>query len=806
MTDHDGNTYLTVAIGDQVWMAENLKSLHDAEGRPIPDVFVYDQDEAYLLLYGRLYSWTSAMNGDLPRWAHPGGIQGICPAGWHLPNAEEWQQLVKTLTALQQGPAGNLLKSCRQAGSPLGGDCATTDHPRWDFHDTHFGTDELGFSALPGGIRIPHGEYVFTGRMASWWVPIEQNDEMAFDRSLFNYLGVLATGVLDKEYALSVRCVRNAPASGVPEVETLPATDITMNGAILGGAVRAEGDGPVFDRGLYISEEANPSVTGIILMAGSGSGGYSGFHVGLTPGTTYHIQAFATNTHGTAYGRELQFMTRRDEVPSPVPCPTEPLVTDADGNAYPTVLIGGQCWLKENLRTTTYLQGDPIPTGHSPAQWMGLRTGAYALPDSSRAMGQHYGLLYNWHAVKDSRGLCPPGWRVPGDQDWIRLEVHAGMDPEEAERISPLRGEGIARFLKSERQILSPLGGKADTYEHPRWLPSYSAYGTDYFGFSGVPSGWRDQAFAPPGDVLWLWTSTPSGVQGRAMDRYMELESDGIGRYHASQAMGLSVRCVREAPGPAIKTSSIREITATTALAGISVTHDGGSPVFDKGFYWGREPGPEHHGTRVSGGSGTGSFNHRLTGLTPGNRYYVTGYATNDTGTVTGNEISFVAGVDLFTITAESDAYGFIEPSGQVRVRPGDDVEFIMTPLFGHSLHEVIVDGESVGVADRYVFTNVGRDHHILALFAPPATGLSRPKEEIRLYPNPARGPVVIQTPLPAILLRVLDLYGRELLLLDLSQQPPPYRVDVSALPAGLALFEITGRGFRQVSKVMIQH
>jgi uncharacterized protein (TIGR02145 family) len=164
-----------VKIGDQLWMAENLRYLSSVIGSgtgsetdPYSYVFDYDgtdvsaakETENYQN-YGVLYNWSAAMAGSSSSSANPSDVQGVCPAGWHVPSDAEWTQLVDYVVA-QGYPnedvvngTGNALKSCRQVSSPLGEDCNTSDHPRWNAHDTHYGTDAFGFSGLPGGHRAP---------------------------------------------------------------------------------------------------------------------------------------------------------------------------------------------------------------------------------------------------------------------------------------------------------------------------------------------------------------------------------------------------------------------------------------------------------------------------------------------------------------------------------------------------------------------------------------------------------------------------------------------------------------------------
>ena len=118
----DGNEYNWVQIGDQIWMAENLKYLPSVVGsgtgsETTPYYYVYGYDGTNVpdakatdnyATYGVLYNWTAAMNGEASSKTNPSGIQGVCPAGWHLPSDAEWTELTDYLGG--RSVAGGKLK------------------------------------------------------------------------------------------------------------------------------------------------------------------------------------------------------------------------------------------------------------------------------------------------------------------------------------------------------------------------------------------------------------------------------------------------------------------------------------------------------------------------------------------------------------------------------------------------------------------------------------------------------------------------------------------------------------------------
>ena len=104
--------------------------------------------------------------------------------------------------------SGNALKSCRQVDHPDGGECATSEHPRWNSHDTHSGFDEFGFSALSGGSRYSAGNFGNVGYYGYWWSSTESAATRAWSRYLSNDNGSVSRNFYDKSNGFSVRCLR----------------------------------------------------------------------------------------------------------------------------------------------------------------------------------------------------------------------------------------------------------------------------------------------------------------------------------------------------------------------------------------------------------------------------------------------------------------------------------------------------------------------------------------------------------------------------------------------------------------------
>jgi uncharacterized protein (TIGR02145 family) len=154
LTDpRNGRTYKTVKIGNQTWMAENL-NFQTPNGS-----WCYDSDNSNCQKYGRLYDWKTAMAGKDPTNKNPSDVQGVCPAGWHLPSSSEWVELAKAAGGTgsfgEVGIAGERLKA-KNGGWYRNGN----------------GTDNYGFSGLPGGYRDSTGSFKesgYSGYSGYWW-------------------------------------------------------------------------------------------------------------------------------------------------------------------------------------------------------------------------------------------------------------------------------------------------------------------------------------------------------------------------------------------------------------------------------------------------------------------------------------------------------------------------------------------------------------------------------------------------------------------------------------------------------------
>jgi uncharacterized protein (TIGR02145 family) len=208
------------------------------------------------------------------------------------------------------------------------------------------------------------------------------------------------------------------------------------------------------------------------------------------------------------------------------------LVSDIDGNQYKTIEIGSQTWMAENLKTSRYRNGDPIPEVTAPGPWGALNTGAFCWYNNDSAKYDcPYGRLYNWFAAVDARKLCPVGWRIPSDEDWKVLERQMGI--KESEINNRFRGEAVKAGNK--------LKSNALLWQTPNVGTSNES------GFSGLPAGarWPDGSFIVLGERVEWWSTTVFSPES-SWKRDISTKFSGIDRVNGTKVDGLSVRCLKE--------------------------------------------------------------------------------------------------------------------------------------------------------------------------------------------------------------------------------------------------------------------
>jgi uncharacterized protein (TIGR02145 family) len=207
-----------------------------------------------------------------------------------------------------------------------------------------------------------------------------------------------------------------------------------------------------------------------------------------------------------------------DEDPQPVQ-PNS--VTDINGNVYPTVKIGNQIWMKENLKVTKLNDGTAIPEVINNTTWAQTNSPGYCWYENDKpTYGNTYGAFYNWYTVETGK-LCPTGWHVPTEAEWDTLIAFAG---------------GAATGGKALKEV-----------GNTHWSCEMHN-GTNSTGFTALPSGRRHYlsgSFDFVGQTTSFWTVT-SINESNAFGKTIYCETHDVPGYNANKHEGMPVRCLKD--------------------------------------------------------------------------------------------------------------------------------------------------------------------------------------------------------------------------------------------------------------------
>lgn len=274
---------------------------------------------------------------------------------------------------------------------------------------------------LYSGIFFPDGRFrtyykAFETANYSWRLTGEStlyldNIESTITELTSEVLTIKGPGSL---WGIDINCLykyKSLPAN----ITTVGVSGLSSGSATLYGYLRTCDD-------TFVSAEYGTSLTyGVqVLFAGNPVQGVTNKPVkilvdGLQPATTYFYRFTAETSEGIFYGTSRKFRTF-----------DAAMLTDAEGNEYPTVTIGSQIWMAESLRTTKYSDGSPIPLVTDSLEWVNLESHGYCWYENDPVTyKKKYGALYNWYAVNTGK-LCPTGWHVPEEQEWLALTNFLG--------------------------------------------------------------------------------------------------------------------------------------------------------------------------------------------------------------------------------------------------------------------------------------------------------------------------------------------------------------------------------------------
>jgi len=293
-----------------------------------------------------------------------------------------------------------------------------------------------------------------------------------------------------------------------------------------------------------------------------------------------------------------------------VPC------TDADGNNYPVVKIGQQLWMGNNLKTSKYKNGVVIPNITDSLSWSFQSNPAFCWYNNDSVTYHYYGNLYNWLAVKDTQKICPTGWHLPKDGEWITLTNYLGT-------------ESVAGGMLKETSTIH--------WEDP------NTDATNETGFTFLPGGMRNNnaKYENIRQNGICWSSTEID-NDNSWVRVLFYDNGEVLRNQGNKKNGFSVRCIY-GDLPVVSTDSVTNITNNTASCGGNIISNGGIPITQYGICWSTSSNPTLLNNYTNLGNGIiGAFTSNMLGLNYNVTYYVRAYASNNAGTSYGNQKIFI--------------------------------------------------------------------------------------------------------------------------------------------------------------------
>jgi uncharacterized protein (TIGR02145 family) len=503
--EYEGQVYNTIQIFSQCWLKENLNvgvmipgTMEQSNNGTI-EKYCYNDEPDSCAKYGGLYQWNEMMQYTIQQ-----GVQGICPPGWHLPTDEEWKVLEGAVDS--QYGIGDLLWD--YDGDFRGYDAGMNLKTISGWYGNGNGTDLFGFSGLPGGRRPTGGDFDFVGVAGIWWTSTRWT-QYPWSRVLdAGYPGVFridVSGFCDVDNGFSVRCLRDEIF--IPTIE-LTFTAVNNASYIQLDSIKIMNLHLSAETMIYWSDTTLVVPGELVFTPGDGLL-YIGYANGLQSGILDYPEESTPYT--------FQFATN-------IPCPGTPTV-EYEGQVYNTIQVFSQCWLKENLNVGEMIYGTMEQSSNGTIAKYCYNNE----PDSCAKYGGLYQLWMMWGVEED---ICPPGWHIPSDEEWTVLE--GAVDSQFGIGDPEWHNNGY-RGLDAGTNLKTTSG----------W--ANNGNGTDLFGFSGLPGGFRynNGNFGDVGYGGYWWTSTAHDWD-LVVYRNLIYGDPGVYLDLSYNPKAFSVRCLRD--------------------------------------------------------------------------------------------------------------------------------------------------------------------------------------------------------------------------------------------------------------------
>ena len=409
-----------------------------------------------------------------------------------------------------------------------------------------------------------------------------------------------------------------------PVVKTQAVSEIAATSAIGGGDVVEDGRADVTERGVCWSIVENPTIADAHTSDGAGLGSFVSNITDLEPNTTYYVRAYATNSEGTSYGDQVNFMTLEEMIElatvktslvTSITSTTAVAGGDVTADGGTEVTAKGVCWSTSQEPT---IEGEHTENGAG--------TGEF----TAELSGLEQNTTYYVRAYATNKEGTAYGEEV----SFTTLQENVVVKP----MVTTLEIAGLSQTTAVAGGNVTSDGGAEVTARGVCWSTSQEPTVEGEHTTDGAGTGEYQS------NLSGLTANTTYYVRAYATN------SEGTAYGEEISFTTLEEHIVVE---PTVVTVSVSEVTETTAVTGGNVTSDGGGEVSARGVCWSTSQEPTVEGSHTTDGTGTGEFVSNLTDLNDNTTYYVRAYATNEQGTSYGEQMSFttVKHIDLPEVT-----------------------------------------------------------------------------------------------------------------------------------------------------------
>jgi len=612
---------------------------------------------------------------------------------------------IKVAPTLTTSNATNITSVSATAGGAIsddGGAIVTAYGVCWSINQTPTTADSKVAGALTGSQTGTVSSILKAGQIATFSGAIS-----GLQPGTTYYARAYATNSIGTAYGEQVTFTTQ---SVLPVLTTTELLGISINSATAGGNITSDGGASVIARGVCWSTLENPTTNDQKTLNGMGSGIFSSSITGLAPGTRYYIRAYATNSVGTAYGNQLtattlvDFATLTTAEASEVTSSSANCGGNITANGGADITARGLCW---STSQTPTIQGSKTTNGTGSGVFTGAISGlapgttyfvrAYATNSAGTSYGNE--VSFKTQAVLPSiatvdisnlgistlttggnvtndggatvteRGICWSTNQTPTIQDSrtssgtgvgsFSINI-SGLTPDTkyyfrafaTNSIGTAYGEPVSATTLSSLAVLTTVEVTNITINSAISGGNVTHQGSDAPFSRGVcwstsqnPTITDNIAQNPLNQNSF--TCNMTGLRPGTTYYVRAFATNSIGTGYGNQ-----VTFRTEASTPELTTVEATLIASNSARCGGNITTDNGSTVTARGVCWSTQTNPViQTGNHTSDGSGTGTFESNISGLTPGTKYYVRAYATNGKGTEYGVQISFTTLPELPSLT-----------------------------------------------------------------------------------------------------------------------------------------------------------